>query len=269
MTNADPLRRAMLPAVLTAAAVLSAPADAQVFEVIHPDVERGGFELEVLGGATLAGVATGDERAAFELGLSHGVTDFWKTGIAIEIADPKGGNLEFEATEWENVLLLHGGHHGHDAAHDHDQAHAEGGFVLEALAIYAKLEIPDQGGIDEGAIVAGPTAEMRFGPVETVANLFAEFPFEGGEDPGLVYALSALVPVSAQLSAGAELHGAWEGAFGDDEPFSDNTHVAGPALAGEFALGRGRVLEPRLAFLFGLTDESPDAVASLNLEMKF
>lgn len=269
MTNAHPIRRAMRPAVLIAAAMLPAAGNAQVFEVIHPDVERGGFELEVLGGVTLGGVATGDERAAFEVGLSYGVTDFWKTGITIEIADPKGGNLEFEATEWENVLLLYGGHHGHDSADDHDHAHEDGGFVLEAFAIYAKLEIPDQGGIDEGAIVAGPTAELRFGPVETVANLFVEFPFEGGEDPGLVYALSAFVPVSEHLSAGAELHGAWEGAFGDDVPFSDNIHVAGPALAGEVSLGRGRVLEPRLALLFGLTDESPDAVASLNLEMKF
>jgi len=52
------------------------------------------------------------------------------------------------------------------------------------------------------------------------------------------------------------------------DPLVDRVDLASE-LAGEFALGRGRVLEPRLAFLFGLTDESPDAVASLNLEMKF
>lgn len=238
-------------------------AHAQVFEVIHPDVERGGFELEVLGGTSLAGVASGDERAAFEIGLSFGVTDFWKTGLAVEIADPEGGRLEYEATEWENMFLLFGGHGG-----DHEHGH-EGGAHFGALGFYVKLEIPNAGGIDDGAIVAGPALEARLGAVETVFNLFAEFPFEGSEDPGLVYAAQTSVPVAEGLALGAEVHGGWEGAFGNDVPLSDNTHIAGPALYGEIAAGRGRVIEPRLALLFGLTDESPDAVASLNLELKF
>ena len=37
----------------------------------------------------------------------------------------------------------------------------------------------------------------------------------------------------------------------------------------EFEAGQGRVIEPRLAILFGLTEGSPDAVASFNLELKF
>ncbi len=247
--------------------LLPAVATAQVFEVIHPDVERGGFELEILGGVSLVGVATGGERAAFEIGLSYGVTDFWKTGLAVEIADPKGGRLEYEATEWENMFLLYRGQghaHGHDHDHDHDV-----GAGIGAIGLYAKLEVPNDGGFSKGAIVAGPAIEARFGAVETVFNLFVEFPFEGGEDPGLVYAVQASIPVADGLALGAEAHGAWEGAFGDDVPFSDNTHVAGPALYGEIAAGRGRVIEPRLALLFGLTDESPDAVASLNIEVKF
>lgn len=248
-------------AILCTLALWPAATAAQVFEVIHPDVTHHGFELEVLSGASLAGVATGDERAAFEIGLSYGVTDWWKTGLAVEIADPKGARLDYEATEWENVFLLFGGH-------DHDDDHA-GATGIGAVGLYAKLEIPNSGGIDDGAIVAGPTVEARFGKVETVLNLFAEFPFEGGADPGLVYATQAAVPLSGHLAVGAEAHGAWEGAFGDDVPFSDNTHVAGPAFYGAIDAGRGRMIEPRLALLFGLTQESPDAVASLNIELKF
>ena len=40
-------------------------------------------------------------------------------------------------------------------------------------------------------------------------------------------------------------------------------------IFGEFDLGRGRVLEPKLGILFGLTDDAPDAVISLNIELKF
>lgn len=54
-----------------ALALLAAPAaNAQVFEVIHADVEKGGFELEVLNGLTLSDVAVGDERSAHEIAFS-------------------------------------------------------------------------------------------------------------------------------------------------------------------------------------------------------
>lgn len=37
----------------------------------------------------------------------------------------------------------------------------------------------------------------------------------------------------------------------------------------EVDLGDGRVLEPRAALLFGLTEAAPDATLSFNLELKF
>ncbi len=266
---------------LVAAGLLAGAADsaqAQVFEVIHPDVVKHGFEVEVLNGVRLDDVPDGEERSAHEFALGFAPFSFWKTKAAVEIANPEGDKAEYEAFEWENVFLLpfgsHGSGHGHGHDHGHDHGHGNGDFFsLGALGIFFALEVPNEGGIDSGAVEVGPIAEVSFGPVETVANLLFEVPFTDGEDPGLAYALSAAVPVAEfdpiALAAGFEAHGGAEGALGDGTPINDNSHVIGPALYSEVDLGNDRILEPRLAFLFGLTDGSPDAVLSFNIELKF
>lgn len=246
-------------------------AGAQVFEVIHPDVVKGGFELEVLNGVTLSGVEDEDERSAHEIAIAYSPFSFWKTTFAIEIANPSGENADVEGYEWENVFLLPFGSHG--GGHDHDHDDEGSGLSLGAVGLFVALEVPDEGGFDEGALEVGPIVEFEIGPVETIANFFVEIPFEDGEDPGFSYALSAAVPVGAfasgEIAAGFEAFGGVEGAFGDATPFDDNSHVIGPALYSEFDIGQGRTLEPRLAFLVGLTEESPDAVLSFNVELKF
>ncbi|MEM7025683.1 MAG: hypothetical protein AAF637_24340 [Pseudomonadota bacterium] len=251
-------------------AAMSQTASAQVFEVIHPDVIEGGFEFEVLNGVVLDSVEDGEERSAHEIAIGYSPFSFWKTTFAIEIGNPENESAEFEAFEWENVLLLPFGSHAEGNDHDHG-----GGsfFELGAVGLYVALEVPNEGGIGSGGVEVGPIAELQFGPVETVANLFVEIPFEDGEDPGLAYALSAAVPIAefepVELSAGFEAFGGAEGAFGDAPPLGENSHVIGPALYSEIDIGRGRVLEPRLAVLFGLTDGSPDAALSFNIELKF
>ncbi|MEL7154876.1 MAG: hypothetical protein AAFN51_14015, partial [Pseudomonadota bacterium] len=71
------------------------------------------------------------------------------------------------------------------------------------------------------------------------------------------------------LAGGFEAHGGVEELFGNGTPLGDNTHVVGPALYAGFDAGNGRSIEPRLAILFGLTNASPDAVASFNIELKY
>ncbi|MEM7061327.1 MAG: hypothetical protein AAF557_27430, partial [Pseudomonadota bacterium] len=156
--------------------------------------------------------------------------------------------------------------------HDHDDDHG-GFFGLNALGFYAAVEVPREGGIDIGEIAVGPIAELEFGPVETVANLFIEIPLENGEDPGLAYAFSAAVPIGdlgpVELAAGFEAFGGVEGLFGDSTPLGENSHVIGPAIYTEFEAGEGQVIEPRLAILLGLTDGAPDAALSFNIEFKY
>lgn len=237
---------------------------AQVFEVIHPDIVKGGFEIEILNGFVLDSVEEGDERTAHELAIAYAPLDFWKTKAAIEIANPRGEPAEYEAFEWKNIFAYtfgEGHHHGH--SHDHGE---HGFFAFETIGLFTKLEVPNDGGLGSGAFEVGPIAEAAIGPVTTVANFFFEFPFEDEEGAGIAYALEVKYPVLEQFSVGFEAYGEVENAFRSE---SEDEHFIGPALYSKFDLGRDRILLPRLAFLFGLTEDAPDATASLNFELKF
>ena len=240
--------------------VLSLPlaAEAQVFEVIHPEATKGGFELEILSGVVLDDVDQGDERTAYEFALSYSPTNFWKTTLALEIVNTNGENGEVEGFEFENILLLPFGNR-------HNDDHASS-FGIESVGLYFALEVPDEGGIDSGALEIGPLVEISLGRLETVTNVFLEIPFEGEENEAVSYAFQARYPVYKKFSAGFEAYGEFENAF---EGNTEDEHFIGPALFTEFDLGNGRVLEPRLAVLFGLNEDTPDATASLNLELKF
>jgi hypothetical protein len=248
------------------AGLFSAASQAQVFETIHPDVVKGGFELEMLNGVKLDDVERGDERSVHEIALAYAPTDFWKTTFAVEIANPEKQEDVIEAYEWENVFLLPFGE-SNAAGHGHSQGHSQHGFfALEAIGLFLGLEVPEAGGIDSGELAVGPVAEIAFGPVLTVSNLFLEIPFADGADEGVAYALQAQYPVADWAGIGFEAYGDIANAFADDV---EHQHFIGPALFTNFDLGRGRILQPRVAVLFGLAEDAPDAVLSVNLELKF
>lgn len=248
-------------------ALQAAPVQAQIFEVIHPEVEKGKFELEVLTGVTLSNVEEGGERSAYEFALGYAFFDFWKPTIAVELADIEGDNFVVEGFEFENVFLLATSHgdEGHSHGGDGDESeegHGSGDF---AVGLFAALEIPNEGGFDEGAVEIGPIGETTIGPVDLIGNVFIEIPFED-EDPGLAYAFSASTPVSESVALGIEAFGDVEELFGGVE---EQSHLIGPAAYFETDIGNDRVLEPRIAFLFGINEDAPDAVLSLNLELLF
>jgi len=199
------LRYGAILATFAAITLGTSPSHAQVFEVIHPDVVERGFEFEVLNGVVLDDVEDGEERSGHEIAFAYSPTAWWKTTAAIEIANPEDEGGEFEGFEWENVFLLPFGE-GHGAGHDHD--HSEHGFVaLEALGIFAALEVPNEGGIGSGAIELGPIAEVAIGPFETVTNFLFEFPFEDDEEVGLAFAFQAVYPVHENIGVGFEYFG--------------------------------------------------------------
>ncbi|MEM7547169.1 MAG: hypothetical protein AAF367_16690 [Pseudomonadota bacterium] len=252
-----------LKALAAAVLLLPATAQAEVFEVIHPDVGKGGIEFEILNALVLEDVDPGDEQSIHEFAIGYGITSFWKTTLAVEFATIDGDGFEYEAFEWENVFLFPLGNGGND--HDHD--HGDGDTVaLEALGFYAALEVPDDGGFDAGAVVLGPVFEAALGPVDTIGNIFVEIPFEGGENEAIVYAISAAVPVTDMVAIGVEAFGEVENAFTSG---TASEHFVGPAAYFDFDIGGGRSLEPRIAVLFGTESAQPDATLSFNVELKF
>ncbi|SFH85361.1 hypothetical protein [Albimonas pacifica] len=258
--------RSLAPA--SALLLLSSPALAEgAFHVVHPGVSRGAFELESLNAVSLGPVPGGEERSVHELALGYGVTSFWKTTLAVELANLQGGGVEAEALEWENLFMLPVGEGPGAHAHGHSHAHAHDAAFAWSAGVYARLEAPFEGGIGDGALVFGPVAEVSAHGVTLIGNLFLETPF-GDEDPGLAYAVSAMAGIGGGVQAGFEAHGGVEDAFGDTPAFGDQAHYAGPALAATFDLD-GRSLTPRAAVLFGLTDGAADAALSLNLELSF
>ena len=240
------------------ALIVSAQAQAGVFEVIHPDVEQGEIEIEILNGVALDSIEEGEERSVHEFAIGYGFTDYWKFTTAIEVANPQGESAEVEAFEFENLLLLtKDTHHDEDGASDDDHHFT--------LGFYTALEVPVEGGISEGGIEFGPVLETEIGELEFVGNLFAEVPFADGEDAGLAYAAQLVSEVNEDFGIGVEAFGEFEGLFGER---GEDVHMAGPAIYWESELSNGHKLEPRVAVLFGLNDESPEAVLSFNLEYK-
>ena len=241
---------------------------AGVFEVIHPDVKKGEFELEFLSGGSLDSVEDGEERSEHELALGYSFTDNWKLTAAIEIANPAGESAEVEGFEFLSVYILPFSNgkksaEGHD--HNHGHEHGEEKHSGWTLGILTALEIPEEDGFDEGALEIGPIIEANFGPFLWIGNLVVEIPF-GDEDPGLGFASQTIYPVNNSFGIGIESFGAFEELFGDGD---EEELFAGPALYFKYKLGNGSVLEPRIALLFGLNDETEDEVLSFNLEYKF
>ncbi|WP_109796299.1 hypothetical protein [Minwuia thermotolerans] len=256
--------------VATAAAFALAvgSANANVFEVIHADVEKDGFEFESINTLTLSDVAAGDEKSVHEIAFSYAPTSWWKPIAALEIANPQGGNAEIEAFEFGSVFLLPLGD-GH--AHSHDHSHGAGGAreTHFTLAGFVGFELPNEAGLNEAALSFGPIIEVEHGPWLVIGNLFAEVPFADGVDPGLAYAASAAHSVGPNWRLGVEAHGEVQEAFGNAPAFDQQEHFIGPAAYSAFDLGHGRILEPRIALLAGYTDAAADAVLSFNLELKF
>lgn len=251
-----------VPAIAILAQVMTpsnAYSQAGIFEVVHPDVEQGEIEIEVLNGFATGSVEDGEERSAHEFAIGYGFTDRWKATAAVEIANPQGDNPTVEGFEIESLLLLTGtGHHDDDKNGADDDHHF-------TLGLFTALEIPREGGISEGALEIGPVFETKLGALDFVGNLLVEIPFEDGEDAGLAYAAQTILPVSENFAVGIENFGEFEGLFGER---GDDEHFAGPALYWEAELENGHVIEPRIAVLFGLNDNTPDTTISFNIEYK-
>ena len=234
-------RLAVLALVICAStAALAGPAD----KVYLPLVEKGETEFELRGG--YRDFNAGSDEYAYIFDIGYGVTDRWKTELAVEYEGETGFGARIAAVEWENIIVL-----------------TEQGKHWADVGLFIEYEHTFADGPDEFKI--GPMFMKEVGPA--VVNLNFIFERQVGSNAG----------------AGTELDYAWQVKWRGDEALEwgmqgfgalgtvdalgdDQKHSLGPALFGTRRLAGGNKLGYDAALLAGLNDAAPDLTFRFELE---
>ncbi len=240
------------PALLALAFALHAsPSFAGPAEhVLSPIVEEGEREVELKAGT--AKLRDGTRFNAEELGLGFGVTSWWSTEISAGWEKPAGGTHGFDAWEWENIFQL-----------------TETGKYPVDIGVLLSIERPKDR--REGYEYRwGPLLQADFGSQwQCNFNLLVEKRIRA-EDAG-----------KAELGYQWQVRNRWrqEVEFGvqgfggagswNHWTVSEQSHIAGPALSGEFRLGGRNALKYNVGWLFGLNHESPRNTLRMQTEFEF
>jgi hypothetical protein len=208
---------------LIAVQIIIWPADRaaahEVFHIFTPVINKGHWGVELNNGfqsgfpyhADKPGHA--DVRAASELGLQAGVTDYWMMKVALEFEREVGGNNEVAALVSENVFRL-----DKWAPRSFDVAW----FTSLAAAISTEAT---------NAVELGPVVSFSAGPITLAVNPFFEKTFGQNREEGIafVYAYRATYSFNDLLSIGIEGYGEVED-IGNAPQTSEQMHRMGPVL---------------------------------------
>lgn len=236
-----------LACVLHASPTVAGPAD----HVLSPVVTEGEREIEFKAGTSK--LRDGARFNAEELGIGWGVTRWWSTELSAGWQKPADGTHGFDAWEWENIFQL-----------------TETGKYPVDIGFVLSIERPKDRA--EGY-------EVRWGPL-----LQADFStqWQGNFNLLVEKHVHAEEAGSSELGYQWQVKNRWrrELEFGvqgfggagswNHWTFSEQSHVAGPALFGEFRLGTGRkLLKYNVGWLVGLNHESPRSTLRLQTEFEF
>lgn len=240
-----------LPLALLALALgsgLASPAAALPIKVYTPKVEAGVLEVE-------ADTVHEDDETKTRFELGYAVTRWWRATGVVEVADTPGAGPRAEAYTIENVVVL-----------------PRPAWLPFRWGLYGEYEVGARSGtpdkIELKALFAGD-----IGKVETRVNFVAEREVGAGAADviGYEYAAQSRYRVTDEVALGLQA----SGALGSSDRFgrlSDLEHVVGPIVAGDFHVpGVKSEIEFEAAYLFGVTDASPDDVVRVQIgwEKKF
>lgn len=220
-------------------------------KVYSPIVDKGEFAVEVRGNTTVDDDkdSGGSQRHVFE--LEYGVTDWWKTALISRLDRPGEGSLEYDSTAWENIFqLTEKGRYWLDA-----------GFYLE----YKLADENDTPDILETRILL----EKQISAFLNTLNLNFEKEIGNNSDNALEsgYAWRTKTEIGHDMGLGFEAFGEL-GELENIKDLKDQEHRIGPVFYHEIDLG-GLVVDYNLAWLFGLTQASPDHTFRWQLEFEF
>ena len=258
-------------------------ASQSVFHIFTPTVEAGHWDVEALtafnwGRPAAEGAEKAPPRAAVELGVHAGVTEFWMAKLALGAEREEGGSLALTSIALENVFR----------------------FSREARAPLDFAWFTAVGaGLGSGAtntIEFGPIVSFTAGRASLVLNPFFEKTFGENREEGIAftYAWRLAYQVAHQLSVGIEGYGEVEN-LGNAPHFQDQVHRIGPVLYlgtlhGAHSSSKGHGAHNSVAnghlhhehakqghgewhaeigVLFGLTEATPDTALKLNVGLEF
>lgn len=301
-------------------AVAAAPSPAfahDVFHIFTPRIEAGHWGFEAISGFAFGmpreeahheGEEDEEEegqehphgavRAAHELAIHGGVTQFWTTKLTLGLEREDGGSYRATSIASENVLRL--------------WPEREGSLDV---AWFTAVSL----GLDSGEphdVEFGPIVSLAAGPLALVLNPFLEKTFGRNREEGIgfTYGWRATYSLSEQLAVGIEGYGVIEN-LGNAPDADDQIHRIGPVIylghlhggprhdhdtdagghgahgAGHdhangqgghehghgsrqttkvhTGLAQGPEWHAEIGVLFGLTEATPDAALKLNLGLDF
>ncbi len=251
------MRTATSAAALAALALLTplladtARADGPNAYVVSPIVEEGERELELKTGS--AKLRDGSRINKTALAFGYGVTSWWATEFYAIWHKQPGEKTSFDAWEWEQRFQL-----------------TETGKYPVDLGFIFEIERPKDRA--EGY-------ELTWGPLlqaELSSDWLANFNLL------LTKHVRAAEPSPAQLSYQAQLKYRWQPALevglqalGSVGPWQhwaasgEQSHIAGPALFGQFKLGEHQKIKYNAGLLFGLNHGAPKRTLRAQAELEF
>jgi hypothetical protein len=234
-------------AIATGLAIFATPAFAQNVSVDMPDILKGRFEVET-DSVYVHDVVGEDDVFAHQLVVAYSITDNIRVGGGVIVNDLIGSGpradaylaeVRFEGPrpswmpfEWGLIGTYIGG--GPEGIND--------AFALRAIA-------------------AGDV-----GPITVVANVDALRETGGGasEDTSFGLTLEGQLPITESFIAAIT----YAGDLGTDDDFGDlgtRGQYIGPTVYAAMPVGGASALGVEAGVLFGITDESADAIGKVNL----
>ena len=221
-------------------------------KVYSPHVEKGEFELELRGHTTFDSDSAKDSQEKFKIDFGYGVTDYWFTAYVGEIEEDANGDLEYEATAWENIFQL-----------------TEQGEYWVDLGLYLEYEIAHESGSND-KIEGKVLLEKNVGQYVNTANLI--FVRALGSDASnatdFEYAWRTKYLYSKAFEPGIEIYGEM-GEVGHVSPSDQQDHRIGPVFSGVFAGDAHSKWLYEAGYLFGVSDAAPNGTLKFVIEYEF
>jgi high-affinity iron transporter len=221
-------------------------------KVYSPSVEQGEYEIELRGHTTFDNDVSKDGKEKFKIDIGYGVTDYWFTAYVGEIDEDANGDLEYEATAWENIFQL-----------------TEQGEYWLDLGLYLEYEFAHEAGNNdkaEGKILL----EKNVGKYVNTANLIfvRELGSGASNATNFEYAWRTKYLLDKAFEPAIEIYGEM-GELGHVLPSDQQDHRIGPVFSGVLSSTTHSKWVYEAGYLFGVSDAAPDGTFKFVIEYEF